>query len=202
MRVVTGADLEAFERSDRIIQRAADIWCDSSLLPFHYRDKDGNAMIAEVLLACGVLLDLDLAPRLCLPETFVVKGRLGFMAGIYRTLAARDGWDLDVAELDAEHATVTMINERRGGRMHQVTVTMEMAKRAGWVTRNPNYQTMPERMLAARACTWAVSLYAPGVMHGIQTGTVRPLAAEADPPDEAELEATGPAELGGDWPEP
>ena len=140
-------------------------------------------MISEVLLACGVLLDLDLSPRLCLPETYVVKGRLGLMASIQRTLASREGYDLDLAAIDDQHATVTIINAHRGGKMHEVTVTMDMAKKAGWVTRNQNYQTMPERMLAARACTWAISLYAPEVMHGIQIGTVRPLV-DLEPPDE------------------
>jgi hypothetical protein len=178
-----GSDLEAWERSDRIIQRAADIWCDSSLLPFHYRDTNGNAMVSEVLLACGVLLDLGLSPRLCLPETYVVKGRLGLMASIQRTLATRGGYDLDLPEITAETANATI---RRMGETstHSVTVTMDMAKRAGWVSRNPNYGSMPEHMLAARACTWAISLYAPEVLHGVIIATGRPLVPELEPPDE------------------
>jgi hypothetical protein len=59
----------------------------------------------------------------------------------------------------------------------QATVTMAEATKAKWPERNPSYGLMPARMLVARACTRAISLYAPeasrlaGLEEGADTTT-------------------------------
>lgn len=161
--------MTAVERySDEYVSKAAALWMDSSFVPATYRDKaTGKVREADVYLACHYLAALGLDPRTFFAGTYVVGARVGLMAEAQRVLAARGGYDLEPVSWDATQATV------RGRRMgsneawREATVTMEQAVRAKWPDRNPSYQTMPDRMLLARASTLWISQYAPAVKYGV-----------------------------------
>ena len=152
-------------------------WGRATLCPVAYRigqKDDGKTDWPNLLIASASLYALDVPPIRNLPDTYVVHGRFGMMASLQVALAQREGVDLEHVEVDADHATVriTRSGEAYG---HLETVTMKQAVQAGWAKRNPSYQTMPQKMLAARAMTAAINTYAPGVLRGIAS-RVAPVA--------------------------
>jgi hypothetical protein len=146
------------------VDLATRTWQASSLLPAHFRNTDGSVKVADLQIASLTLNALDIDPVRNLPDVYVVNGRCGLMAEVQRAIAARDGWELELVEATPMSATWRI--RRPGGQWKLATVTMAQAVKAGW-TRNKCYETMPERMLSARACTLAVSLNAPGILRGM-----------------------------------
>jgi hypothetical protein len=157
----------AWERTGIVaVDRAALHWQHASMLPRHYRDEAGNARMADVALACLVLYELGVSPTGSLADTFVVGGRVGFQGRLLTALAHRAGYDLEEVSSTPEAATWRIRSEGEAWRPPH-TVTMEMARRAGWPQRNQSYEKMPEIMLGWRAITWLIDRYAPGVRLGI-----------------------------------
>ena len=154
------------------VDRAVAYWRPASSLPAQFKDPaTGQPKLDDLTLAALWLDAIDVPPIPNLPQLYVVKGRVGMMAELQRALLARAGYDLEVVEQTAEYATVRIAPPGQGFKP-PVTVTIGDAEKAGWTRRSSanvpsNYETIPDRMLAARACTKAISLYAPGVIHGI-----------------------------------
>jgi hypothetical protein len=161
---VTGAAVERYTTGNRAVDLAARIWVDSSMLPAHFKDKAGNVAVGDVVVACMYLDGNGMDPRVCLPDAYVIGGRPNLLAEAQRALCRRAGIDLEVVSSSADHATVAITVP--GGPRREVTVTMAQATAAGW-TKSAMYTLMPERMLIARACTQAISLYAPEVKRGM-----------------------------------
>ncbi len=136
---------------------------------------------------------IDVPPLPNLPDVYVISGRVGLMAALQRALAQRAGYDLELVTTTAERAVV-VVTFPDGRRKPPVEVTIQQAERAGWTKRsrsNPdqpsNYELIPDRMLAARACTKALDLYAPGVRRGIAAAGAPVAPLEADSPGESAL---------------
>ena len=189
---MTGA-VERFKPTGvQLVDEAVLYWGQAGLLPDVYKNEDGSTNWPDLIIAGASLYALDVNPIRNLPDTYVVKGRLGMMAGLQTALAQREGVDIDV---QGDHISATARITRPGEQRadgHLVTVTMTQAQKAGW-TRNPCYQSMPDKMLAARAVTTAINRYAPGVLRGIAS-TVRHVARlDIDTPIS---EATTPAAAG------
>lgn len=171
-----------------LVDRAVATWRPASMVPAQFKDKDGNVKLADLQLAGMWLYALDVPPIPNLPAVYVVHGRVGIMAELQRALVARAGWDLWVVESSAERATVCI--RRQGDRdwKPDVTVTMAEAHQAGWTKpaksgELSNYVKIPDRMLAARACTKAISLYAPGALAGIAAPAARVAQLDEEPSD-------------------
>ena len=156
------------------VDRAVATWRPANLVPQQFKDKDGHVQIADLALAAHWLHALDVDPVPNLPQVYVIKGRVGIMAELQRALLARAGWDLEIVETTNQRATVRIRPAPAGNWKPDVTVTMADAEKAGWTKESggySNYKLIPDRMLIARACTKAISLYAPGVLHGITAAT-------------------------------
>ena len=181
---MTAAEVVRYEPTgNAAVDRAVRYWGQASLLPKQYRAEGGAVDWPNLTIAATCLQVLDVEPFPNLPDTYVVNGRVGLMHGIQIALAQRADVFPDLLESDDTHALVELIHGEswrcprclRGG-VHTAVVTMAQATRAGWTKRNPNYGTMPDRMLAARAVTAAIDHHAPGVLRGIASA-VSSLAA-------------------------
>ena len=163
----------------------------SSFVPGHFMDKaTGQPRLVDLRYAVEWLSRKGLDPLTNIDQVYVANGRIQAMAELQRVLARRAGFDLEVVSSTNEEATVRI--RRLGGWMapdahpwHEVTVTMQQARLAKWPERNPSYGLMPDRMLVARACTRAISLYAPEASRLIETreGGQQPTTELASPPD-------------------
>ena len=158
---------------------------ESSFCPSHFRDKHtGQPHWEDLAYAVEWLRRKRLDPLTNIDQVYVVGGKVNALAELQRTLVRRAGFDLEVVESDDDHAVVRIRRLPVGPGIpddaypwRQVTVTMAEAQKAKWPERNPSYNLMPARMLVARACTRAISLYAPeasrlaGLEEGADTTT-------------------------------
>ena len=172
---------------DALIDRAVRYWSQGSLLPKQYRTAEGGPDYPNLVIAATCLRTLDVEPFPNLPDTYVVNGRVGLMHGLQIALAQRADVFPDLVLSDDARAVVELIHGASWqcprcarGDVHAVEVTMTQATRAGWPGRNPNYRTMPDRMLAARAVTSAIDHHAPGVLRGIASKLANVAALDAE----------------------
>jgi hypothetical protein len=131
--------------------------------------KADNAFEANVVMGCATMDALEL-PRIRLYEyAWVYDAHVHLTAECQRVLCARAGYDLEVVSESAEASTVRI--RYRGGSWKQVTFTMAQAVAAKLTTKDV-WSKYPVHMLTARACTHAISLYAPEVKAGIARADV------------------------------
>lgn len=140
----------------------------SGMCPEAFKGKPNDICIIGYSLADnGLRLSIN-----TLPQCYVVKGRPGYMAQIQTAMAALHGIDIHPVghRCDENSATVEVILPN--GQRHEVTFTMEEARRAG-LDKTPGemYRKFPTNMLVARATTRAISWYCPAVKLGL-AGTI------------------------------
>lgn len=84
----------------------------------------------------------------------------GLIRGALKTVVSDDG----------QSAYCTAIDAETGETLKGMTVTMEMARKEGWLTKKGSkWQTMPELMLRKRAQSFFIKEFYPQVMFGMQT---------------------------------
>lgn len=174
---MTGTEIERHQGStvaltddhylDRLPKLAEQL-SKSAMCPESFRGKpDDIAIVGYSLADNGLRLSIN-----TLPQCYVVKGRPGYMAQIQTAMAALHGVDIHpIGHLcDDRSATVEVILPN--GQRHEVTFTMDEARRAG-LDKTPGemYRKFPTNMLVARATTRAISWYCPAVKLGL-AGTV------------------------------
>lgn len=126
---------------------------DSFFVPAAYKPT-GGANGREIAIANGVgaiLLgqSLNVDPLTALQNIYVVHGRPGMYAKFKVALCQSRGHEIWTDE--RTDTSVTVSGRARGSdRVHTITITMEMAERAGW-TSNPAYKKTPQDMLWSRA---------------------------------------------------
>lgn len=150
---------------------------DTAFVPDSYRPRiDRNATEEEIAAARqiavanataavlqGITLSLD--PLTSLQQIYIVHGRPGMYAKMMVALVQSHGHEVWTEDNGATRAVVA--GRRRGSqRIERVTVTMDMARRAGW-TRNDTYSKTPEDMLWARAAGRVCDRIASDVIKGL-----------------------------------
>jgi len=114
----------------------------------------------------GITLGLD--PLTSLQQIYVVHGRPGMYAKMMVALVQSKGHEVWTEDLTDTRAVVC--GRRKGTQHHErVTVTMDQARRAGWVSANKSYGTVPQDMLWARAAGRVCDRIASDVIKGIAT---------------------------------
>ena len=81
---------------------------------------------------------------------YMVGGKVGMSALTMRHLIKSQGHEFKIVEADDVHCKVAG-KRRDTGEKGDYTYTMEMAKKAGYVKPDSNYETVPEDMMVARA---------------------------------------------------
>lgn len=118
---------------------------------------------AAVLLGLSIGVD----PLTALQQIIIIKGRPGMYAKFKVALLQSRGFDIWTDEISDE--SVTVKGSKPGdGRIHEATVTMDQAKRAGW-TSNDAYAKTPSDMLWARAAGRLCDRIGGNVLMGIPT---------------------------------
>jgi hypothetical protein len=134
----------------------------------------------------GMTLGLD--PLVALAQVFVVKGRPGLYTKIKVALAQRAGHDVWDEELTPER--VTVCGRRKGwpqDRIVRITITIEMAKTAGWMS-NDTYTKTPADMLWARAAGRVIDRIAADTLNGIPS--IETMDDDAELPAQVMAEAS------------
>lgn len=96
-------------------------------------------------------------------ETKFLVARLnssGLLKGRLNTIVSKDGQSAHCEAVDAQ----------TGQLLRGTTITMEMARREGWLSKNGSkWQTMPELMMKYRAQSFFINEFFPEVKYGLKT---------------------------------
>ena len=173
----TGGAMELLEvelRRAQAIARAKDA------LPRSYRENPGAVLLADQWARSRGIDTLT-----AIQTVSFVDGRPVVDATMQRALAEKAGYEIRLADLSDQAATVIVL--RGGAELGRETFTIEEAKRQG-LTGKQNWQKTPKNMLVARATTNAIRFFAPSVLVG--------LSADDDVTDPTEVLAA-PAQIDG-----
>lgn len=162
------------------LQKLADVFAASSLVPTHFQKKPADCFVA---LQMAYRMGLD--PMTALQNIHVVHGCPGLSAQLVISLANRSGvfrsplrWR-EAGTLGKEDFAVTCVGVLQDGEEVSFTVSMAMAKAEGW-TKNAKYSSMPQLMLRYRSATMLVRLTCPEVIIGMHTADEWEDVAAAD----------------------
>lgn len=159
-------DTNSFEHA----QRVAKMLSSSNLIPKEYQGNIQNTMIAlEMANRIGA------SPLMVMQNLYIVHGKPSWSSSFiiaainnckrFSPLRFTIKGDGDTLSCKA-WANDLHTNERLDG----PKVSMEMAKKEGWVSRpGSKWQTMPELMIRYRAAAFFGRLYAPDILMGMHT---------------------------------
>jgi hypothetical protein len=160
------SDATSFEHA----QRVAKMLSSSDLVPAAYKGNVQNAMIAlEMANRMGA------SPLMVMQNLNIIQGKPSF--GSSFIIGAINSCGKFSAELDFEVSgsgetlsCYAFTFNRMGKKVSGPTVTMEMAKLEGWLTKpGSKWKTMPELMIRYRAAAFFGRLYCPEIMMGMQS---------------------------------
>jgi hypothetical protein len=148
------------------LQRVANMFANSSLVPAHLKGK-----VADCAIALYMAHRLNEDPLTVMQNIVIISGKASWltqymigranMSGVFK---GRISWRSEGGK-DALKVTAYAVLADTGEEV-AVAVDMAMAKAEGW-TKNPKYASMPEHMLRWRSAAMLVKLYCPEVMMGI-----------------------------------
>lgn len=159
---------ETFE----LVQRMAKLFAASTLVPTSFQNNIPNCYIA---LNMSIRMKAD--PMMVMQNLYVVHGNPAwsskFLIATFnscgRFSSIRYVWEGEKGKDSYGcHAEATEL--ATGNVLSGSTVTMEIAKKEGWIDKNGSkWRTMPEQMLMYRSASWFVRAYAPEISMGLQT---------------------------------
>ncbi len=185
------------------LQRMSKAFMASTLVPERFRldpakgGSDTMEKMGNIMIALEMALRMKANPLMVMQNLYVVHGSPSWSAkflvatlngtGRYTSLRyefqgkpGQDEWGCRAWAVETE----------TGEKLTGPTVTIGLAKREGWFSKNGSkWQTMPEMMLRYRAASWFVSTYCPEIAMGLRTvdenREIGPevTAAEALPPN-------------------
>lgn len=151
-----------------LAQRQAKALMASSMVPQAYRENVGNCIIA-----LDMAYRMGASPLMVMQNLYIVHGSPGWSAKFLiasfnqcgRFSSIRYEWNKEKTSCMA-----WTTEKRTGDRIEGPTITLEIAKKEGWSTKNGSkWQTMPELMLMYRAAAFLIRTYAPEISMGLHT---------------------------------
>lgn len=160
--------MEGFE----LMQRQAKLLASSTLVPKEYQDNLSNCVIA---LNMANRMNAD--PLMVMQNLYIVHGKPGWSSQfLISTFNASGRFSALRYEWVGEEGTDTWgckawaVEKSTGERLEGSTVTIAIAKKEGWYSRNGSkWQTMPAQMLMYRSAAWFIRAYAPEIAMGMHT---------------------------------
>jgi hypothetical protein len=191
--------------SFELTQRAAKMLASSTLVPKEYQNNLANSAVALIMAqrlgadTLQVMQNLYVVHgRPSLSSQFLIacwnqSGKFSAMRYEFTGQPGTDSWGCRAYATERE----------TGERIEGPEVTIGMAKREGWATKNGSkWQTMPELMLRYRAAAFLIRTAAPEIAMGMQTAEelrdtydaapnrAGTYVVEADTPDLSPTEST------------
>lgn len=158
------SDPKSFETA----QRMANTLASSTIVPKAYQGNIPNALIAIEMAS-----RLNTSPMMIMQNLYVVNGMPAWssqyiIAMINSSRKYRTELQFDLSGEGENAKCYAWVEDMRGNKLVGPTISMEMAKKEGWISRNGSkWQTMPEVMLRYRAASFFGRLYCPDMIMGI-----------------------------------
>jgi hypothetical protein len=178
-------------------QRMATALSSSTLVPKEYQGASG---LPNCLIAMEISARIGASPLMVMQNMVVIHGRPTWSSKFLIATVNASGrfsplrfvFD-DLAKPTSCYAVATDI--RTGEELRGETITMQLAKDEGWLSRNGSkWRTMPGQMFRYRAASWWVNVYCPEIALGLMTQeeaidvqavSISQIAAPAQPPTAA-----------------
>lgn len=141
----------------------------SDIIPKEFQKKPANCLIAVELAN-----RLKASPFQVMQNMDVIYGRPALRSSFVIACINNSGKIIGSLKFEMnEKATkcrAWAIEKETGSKLTGPTVTMEMAEKEGWSTKNGSkWRTMPELMLRYRAAAFFGRLYCPEILNGMYT---------------------------------
>lgn len=156
----------------QMMQRVAKALSMSTLVPKQYQSNIPNCIVA---LNMANRIGAD--PLMVMQNLYVVHGNPSwssqFLIATFnscgRFSSLRYQW-VGTQGKDDWGCYATAVELSTGEVLHGAVVTMELAKKEGWVDKSGSkWKTMPQQMLMYRSAAWFVRAYAPELAMGLHT---------------------------------
>jgi hypothetical protein len=143
------------------VEALAKALSSTAFVPEAFRGKPADTAAA---IMYGAAVGLD--PMTSVRSIHVIKGTPGLAARTMVAIAQSAGHRVWTVASSAQSVTVS--GQRKGSPdVETVTWDIDRAKAAGYFDKNPNYKTIPEDMLYARAASSVVRRIASDALHGM-----------------------------------
>jgi len=167
------AEVQRFE----LEQRKAKAFSLSAFFPKHLWGQGQNAAqisVANATIVYDIAYRMNLSPLEVAQSIFIIQGKPSFetkfLVARLNTSGLLKGRLNTIVSQDGQSAYCEAIDAQTGAVLRGTTITMEMAKREGWLGKNGSkWQTMPTLMLKYRAQSFFINEFFPEVRLGLRT---------------------------------
>lgn len=165
----TGLNVFSSAENFELAQRVAKSLASSDLVPKEYRNNIPNTLIAlEMASRIGT------SPLMVMQHLDIIYGRPSwrstFLISAINSSGKFDSLRFNISGSGDSLACIAWTTDKKGNKLEGPAVTMEMAKKEGWYSKNGSkWQTMPELMIRYRSAAFFARLYCPEITMGMQT---------------------------------
>nr|DAW79334.1 MAG TPA: RecT protein [Caudoviricetes sp.] len=167
------AEVQRFE----LEQRKAKAFSLSAFFPRHLMGQGPNGAqisVANATIVYDIAYRMNLSPLEVAQSIFIIQGKPSFetkfLVARLNTSGLLKGRLNTIVSQDGQSAYCEAIDAQTGAVLRGTTITVEMAKREGWLGKNGSkWQTMPTLMLKYRAQSFFINEFFPEVRLGLRT---------------------------------
>ena len=155
-------------------QRKAKAFVATDFFPTHLRKANETANIGTAIIVLDLAQRMNIGALEVAQSIYIIHGKPSFET---KFLVARlnssgllKGRLQTIVSPDGNSAHCEAIDAQTGQLLKGTTITMEMARREGWLSKNGSkWQTMPELMMKYRAQSFFINEFFPEVKYGLKT---------------------------------
>lgn len=155
-------------------QRKAKAFVATDFFPTHLRKGNETANIGTAIIVLDLAQRMNIGALEVAQSIYIIHGKPSFET---KFLVARlnssgllKGRLQTIISPDGNSAHCEAIDAQTGQLLKGTTITMEMARREGWLSKNGSkWQTMPELMMKYRAQSFFINEFFPEVKYGLKT---------------------------------
>ena len=155
-------------------QRKAKAFVATDFFPTHLRKGNETANIGTAIIVLDLAQRMNIGALEVAQSIYIIHGKPSFET---KFLVARlnssgllKGRLQTIVSPDGNSAHCEAIDAQTGQLLKGTTITMEMARREGWLNKNGSkWQTMPELMMKYRAQSFFINEFFPEVKYGLKT---------------------------------
>ena len=170
--LITTKNLLLDTKALAMINRLADRYANSGMVPDTYKGKPDNCFTALELAA-----RMNVSPMLIFQNLYIVQGKPSWAGQACKALVDGSGKFRESEyimtgnfEDGSRGCYLQAVNSKTGKLVKGTEITLKMARDEGWMNKNGSkWKTMPEQMLKYRAAAFFARTECPEVLMGFQT---------------------------------
>ena len=178
-------------------QRKAKAFVATDFFPTHLRKGNETANIGTAIIVLDLAQRMNIGALEVAQSIYIIHGKPSFET---KFLVARlnssgllKGRLQTIVSPDGNSAHCEAIDAQTGQLLKGTTITMEMARREGWLSKNGSkWQTMPELMMKYRAQSFFINEFFPEVKYGLKTSDEAEDIVTFEPNEQSKTQKTPP----------